>query len=142
MKVEQILQAKGADVFAVAPDDKITDAIAVLNEKNIGAVIVRAANGDVAGILSERDIVRRLGKNGAAALSMKVSECMTSNVHTCSVDASVDELMGKMTEERIRHLPVTNGGQIVGVVSIGDVVKRKIEEAEQEAAALKEYIAS
>ena len=142
MKVEQILQAKGADVFAVSPDDKITDAIALLNDKNIGAVIVRTASGDVAGILSERDIVRRLGQNGADALLMKVNDCMTSNVHTCSADASVDELMAKMTEKRIRHLPVTNGGKIVGVVSIGDVVKRKIEEAEQEAAALKEYIAT
>lgn len=142
MKVEQILQAKGADIFAVGPDDNITDAIAILNDKNIGAVIVRAANGDVAGILSERDIVRRLGASGADALSMKVHECMTSNVHTCSVDASVDELMAKMTEKRIRHLPVTKDGKIVGVVSIGDVVKRKIEEAEQEAAALKEYIAT
>lgn len=142
MKVEQILQAKGADVYAVGPDDKITDAIAILNDKNIGAVIVRAANGDVAGILSERDIVRRLGEKGAGALSMKVSECMTSNVLTCSTTSSVDELMALMTEKRIRHLPVTNSGKIVGVVSIGDVVKRKIEEAEQEAAALKEYIAT
>lgn len=142
MKVEQILQAKGADIYAVGPDDVITEAIAILNEKNIGAVIVRTANGDVAGILSERDIVRRLGASGADALSMKVSECMTSNVYTCSVDASVDELMAKMTEKRIRHLPVTKDGKVVGVVSIGDVVKRKIEEAEQEAAALKEYIAT
>jgi CBS domain-containing protein len=142
MKVEQILQAKGADIFAVGPDDKITDAVALLNDKNIGAVIVRDGKGDVVGILSERDIVRRLGARGGDALSMKVSECMTSNVFTCSVDASVDELMAKMTEKRIRHLPVTKDNQIVGVVSIGDVVKRKIEQAEQEAAALKEYIAN
>lgn len=142
MKVEQILQAKGADIFAVGPDDKITDAVSLLNDKNIGAVIVRGGKGDVVGILSERDIVRRLGERGADALNMKVSDCMTSNVFTCSVDASVDELMAKMTEKRIRHLPVTKDNQIVGVVSIGDVVKRKIEQAEQEAAALKEYIAT
>lgn len=142
MKVEQILQAKGADIFAVGPDDNITDAVSLLNDKNIGAVIVRGGKGDVVGILSERDIVRRLGERGADALNMKVSDCMTSNVFTCSVDASVDELMAKMTEKRIRHLPVTKDNQIVGVVSIGDVVKRKIEQAEQEAAALKEYIAT
>ncbi len=142
MKVEQILQAKGADIFAVAPGDKISDAIALLNDKNIGAVIVRDADGSVAGILSERDIVRRLGAHGTAALNMSVKECMTSNVFTCGAEASVDELMARMTEKRIRHLPVTDDGRIVGVVSIGDVVKRKIEEAEQEAAALKEYINS
>ncbi len=142
MKVEQILRNKGSEIFAVGPDDKISDAVALLNSKNIGAVIVRDNKGDVAGILSERDIVRRLGERGGDALAMKVSECMTSNVFTCSVEASVDELMAKMTEKRIRHLPVTKDGQIVGVVSIGDVVKRKIEEAEQEAAALKEYIAT
>ncbi|WDI31650.1 CBS domain-containing protein [Hyphococcus flavus] len=142
MKVEHILQSKGADIFAVKPDDSITDAISLLNDRNIGAVIVRDTGGSVVGILSERDIVRRLGARGADALGMKVSECMTSNVHTCSADASVDELMAKMTEKRIRHLPVTKNNQIVGVVSIGDVVKRKIEQAEQEAAALKEYIAT
>ncbi|MEX6633688.1 CBS domain-containing protein [Hyphococcus lacteus] len=142
MKVEQILQLKGTDIYSVEPDAKIAEAVTILNEKNIGAVLVREQNGNVVGILSERDIVRRLGSRGAEALSMGVSECMTSNIYTCSVDASVDELMGMMTEKRIRHLPVTRDGNIVGVVSIGDVVKRKIEEAEQEAAALKEYIAS
>lgn len=142
MKVEQILQLKGTDIYSVKPDAKIAEAVTILNEKNIGAVLVREQNGNVVGILSERDIVRRLGSRGAEALSMGVSECMTSNIYTCSVDASVDELMGMMTEKRIRHLPVTRDGNIVGVVSIGDVVKRKIEEAEQEAAALKEYIAS
>ncbi|WP_425409374.1 CBS domain-containing protein [Hyphococcus sp.] len=142
MKVEKILQAKGADIFSVSPGASIREAITILNEKNIGAVIVLSDNGDAVGILSERDIVRRLGDKGADALSMTVSDCMTSKMHTCSLDASVDELMTKMTEQRIRHLPVTDDGKIVGVVSIGDVVKRKIEEAEQEAAALKEYIAT
>ena len=142
MKVEQILQSKGADIFSVKPDDTIAQAVSVLNEKNIGAVIVRDGSGEVVGILSERDIVRRLGTQGPDALTMAVSECMTKDVYTCAADASVDELMAKMTQKRIRHLPVTHDGKVVGVVSIGDVVKRKIEEAEQEAAALKEYIAS
>jgi CBS domain-containing protein len=142
MKVEHILQTKGADVFSVTADDKIVDAVSLLNEKNIGAVIVKDKKGAVVGILSERDIVRRLGQQGAKVMDLKVSECMTPEPYTCSPDATLDDLMTQMTEKRIRHLPVTNSGKIIGVVSIGDVVKRKIEEAEQEAAALKEYIAS
>ncbi|PQA88920.1 CBS domain-containing protein [Hyphococcus luteus] len=141
MKVEQILRLKGTDIFAVRPDDSIAEAVGVLNDKNIGAVVVRDGDGGVVGILSERDVVRRLGKHGANAMTMRVSECMTEDLHTCEAETSVDELMTMMTERRVRHLPVTNGGHVVGVVSIGDVVKRKIEEAEQEAAALKEYIA-
>ncbi len=141
MKVEQILRSKGADVFAVRSDDSIAQAVGVLNDRNIGAVIVQDAAGDVVGILSERDVVRRLGQKGVAAMDMQVCDCMTGNPYTCTPEDSVDELMSKMTEKRIRHLPVTAGGKIVGVVSIGDVVKRKIEETEMEAAALKEYIA-
>lgn len=142
MKVEHILQSKGADVFAVRQEDSIAAAVAILNEKNIGAVVVKGDGGKIVGILSERDIVRRLGKDGAEVMGMRVKDCMTGNPYTCSPDDSVDELMGKMTEKRIRHLPVSAGGRIVGVVSIGDVVKRKIEEIEREAAVLKEYISS
>ena len=142
MKVEQILQSKGAEVHSVRPGDSIAEAVGVLNDKNIGAVVVRDASGKVVGILSERDVVRRLGKHGAGAMTLRVSDCMTSDVHTCSPESSLDELMSMMTRKRIRHLPVTAGGRIVGVVSIGDVVKRKIEETEKEAAALKEYISS
>lgn len=142
MKADHILKSKGADVFAVRDSDKISDAVSLLNDKNIGAVIVRDQKGGVAGILSERDIVRRLGDKGAEALAMKVSDCMTANPYTCSPDATIDEMMAQMTEKRIRHLPVTHNGGLVGVISIGDVVKRKIEQAEQEAQALKEYIAT
>lgn len=141
MKVEQILQLKGAEVFSVRPDSSIADAVKVLNDKNIGAVIVKDEKDQVVGILSERDVVRRLGANGEGAMALKVSECMTANPFTCSPDASVDELMAQMTDKRVRHLPVAEGGRVIGVISIGDVVKRKIEQAEQEAAALKEYIA-
>ena len=142
MKAKHILQSKGADVFAVSPDDSIAVAVSLLNEKNIGAVIVRGKSDEVVGILSERDVVRRLGKNGAEAMALRVSDCMTANPFTCAPDATVEELMAKMTEKRIRHLPVTLDGRVVGVISIGDVVKRKIEETEREAAALKEYISS
>ena len=96
----------------------------------------------VAGILSERDIVRHLGKDWAALAGKPVSEVMTKDVVTMSRRATVAEVMERMTERRIRHLPIVDNGELVGIVSIGDVVKRKIEEAEQEATALKEYIAS
>lgn len=142
MKVEQILQSKGADVFSVQDTDTINKAVAVLNEKNIGAVVVQDASQKVAGILSERDVVRHLGVRGAEALSMRVSECMTPDPFTCGTETTVDELMSRMTEKRIRHMPVVNGDKLVGVVSIGDVVKRKINQAEEEAKALKDYIAS
>lgn len=142
MKVEQILQSKGTEVYAVSEDAAIAEAVAILNDKNIGAVLVRDSKDGIAGILSERDVVRRLGDKGADALSLKVKDCMTQDPFTCSPDASVDDLMAQMTEKRVRHLPVMNDGKILGVVSIGDVVKRKIEQAEKEAEALKEYIAS
>ena len=142
MKVEQILQSKGTEVFAVRPEDSIAEAVSVLNDKNIGAVVVRDLSGKVIGMLSERDVVRRLGRHGADAMGMRVKDCMTGDPFTCSPEDSVEDLMAMMTRKRIRHLPVTAGGRVIGVVSIGDVVKRKIEEAEQEAAALKEYISS
>ena len=142
MKVEQILQSKGGDVFSVQDTDTINKAVAVLNEKNIGAVVVQDASQKVVGILSERDVVRRLGERGPEVLEMCVSECMTPDPFTCGAETTVDELMAKMTEKRIRHMPVVNDGALIGVVSIGDVVKRKINQAEEEAKALKEYISS
>lgn len=142
MKVEQILQTKGAQVFAVSGDAPIREAVDILSEKNIGAVVVSNAAGAPVGILSERDIVRRLNVDGPDVLSTAVSSCMTPNPFTCTPETSIDDVMGEMTEKRIRHMPVVQGNALVGVVSIGDVVKRKIDTAEQEAAALKEYIAS
>ncbi len=142
MKVEQILQSKGTDVFAVRDTDTIAGAVSVLIDKNIGAVMVKDAKGKVVGILSERDVVRRLGKAGADTLNLRASDCMTPDPITCSPEDLLEEIMTQMTSKRIRHLPVVNSGKLVGVVSIGDVVKRKIEQAEQEAQALREYISS
>lgn len=141
MKVEQILQSKGVEVFAVSETSPVSDAVSMLNEKNIGAVVVKSSAGDAVGILSERDVVRKLGAEGAQTLQKPVSEFMTPNPFTCSPETTVDELMAEMTEKRIRHMPVVREGKMVGLVSIGDVVKRKIAETEQEAQALKEYIA-
>ncbi len=142
MQVDNILQSKGAVVFTVPVTARIADAVKMLNTHRIGAVVVVDANGRVAGILSERDIVRRLGDNWGALADRPVSEAMTANVITTSRAASVGELMERMTAHRIRHIPIVEDGALVGIVSIGDVVKRKIEETEFEAAALKEYIAS
>ncbi|HRX40797.1 MAG: CBS domain-containing protein [Parvularculaceae bacterium] len=142
MKVELILRTKGSDVFSVMETETVAEAVELLTSKNIGAVIVRNEAGGIAGILSERDIVRRLKAEGAGALSARVGVCMTRNPHTCTPDHTIDDLMSMMTERRIRHIPVVAGGRLIGLVSIGDVVKRKIEMSEQEAAALKEYIAS
>lgn len=142
LKVEHILQSKGADVFAVSDATSVKEAVDLLGEKNIGAVVVKNAQGGVTGIFSERDVVRRLKNEGAGVLNRPVAECMTKDPFTCTLDTTLDELMGVMTNRRIRHMPVVEGGRLVGIVSIGDVVKRKIDDAEREAAALKEYIAS
>lgn len=142
MKVEHILQTKGADVFAVSDSTTVREAVDVLGERNIGAVVVKDKGGAVSGIFSERDVVRRLKSEGPAVLDRPVSDCMTRDPFTCTLDTSLDELMGVMTKKRIRHMPVIRDGKLAGIVSIGDVVKRKIDDIEREAAMLKEYIAS
>lgn len=142
MQVETILQSKGALVHTVPSGAPIAEAVRLLNAHRIGAVVVVTDGGAVAGILSERDIVRNLGDDPGKLLSRPVSDIMTTRVITCGRDVGVSELMEQMTRFRIRHIPIVEAGELVGIVSIGDVVKRKIEETEQEAAALKEYIAS
>ena len=141
MQVENILQSKGRAVHTVAADTSLEDAVNMLTERRIGAVVVLDGK-KVAGILSERDVVRHLGKDWAALASRPVRDVMTSTVITTGRYATIAQVMEQMTERRIRHVPVVEGGELVGIISIGDVVKRKIEETEQEATALKEYIAS
>jgi CBS domain-containing protein len=142
MQVDNILQSKGMTVHTVATHAPIADAVRILNEHRIGAVVVLADNGAVAGILSERDIVRHLAEDPGKLLKRAVREIMTSEVITCERNTAVSDLMEQMTRFRIRHIPIVEDGELVGIVSIGDVVKRKIEEAEHEAEALREYIAS
>lgn len=142
MQVESILQSKGMTVYTVLAHAPISEAVRVLNEHRIGAVVVLADNGSVAGILSERDIVRHLSDDPANLLERSVREVMTSTVITCNRRTTISQLMEQMTEHRIRHIPIVEDGELIGIVSIGDVVKRKIEETEQEALALREYIAS
>lgn len=142
MQVENILQSKGMTVHTVLAHAPIAEAVRVLNEHRIGAVVVLSDSGEVAGIISERDIVRHLGDDAAALLRRSVREVMTARVITCGRDTIIAQLMEQMTTHRIRHIPVVEDGELVGIVSIGDVVKRKIEETEQEALALREYISS
>ena len=141
MTIKAILASKGGDVISIGVDDKVADAVALLAEKRIGAVPV-VANGKVAGIFSERDVVYSLARNGAAALDARIGDVMTAPAMTVDPDSGVLAGLSLMTRRRIRHLPVVEGERIVGFVSIGDLVKYRIEKIEAEAAAMRDYIAS
>ena len=139
MTVQDILQSKGGQVVSVAPGDTIGNVARVLADRRIGAVLVRE-EGKVVGVFSERDVVRGLARHGAQALERPVSDLMTREVITCKPAETVHDVMERMTARRIRHLPVLDNGQLTGIVSIGDLVKARIEEAEREASDLREYI--
>ena len=140
MNVEQLLGDKGREVISVQPHRTLGEAVRTLSERRIGAVVVMGADGALVGILSERDIIRALGESGAAALDSPVSRAMTAKVVTCRSQTSVDELMEIMTSGRFRHVPVVENGRVVGIVSIGDVVKARLEETRHESEALRAYI--
>ena len=140
MKVRDLIEQKGSDVASIPRNVGMEQAISTLGSKNIGALVVVEADGSVCGILSERDIVRHISISGQAILSGLVEGFMTRNVVTCGVEDTLDDIMTTMTNKRIRHLPVIEGGKLSGIISIGDVVKRKIELAEQEASDLRQYI--
>ena len=143
MQVENILQSKGTAVHTVRRSARIAEAVALLNAHHIGAVVVVNAGGEVTGILSERDIVRKMGDDPTAFLQTPVEQVMTAKVITCARQDTIATVMERMTQYRIRHMPILEAdGTLCGIVSIGDIVKRKIEETEQEANALREYIAS
>lgn len=142
MHIEQILRNKGQNVVSVTPTTSVSDAAEVLMENRIGAVLVRDATGTVSGILSERDITRGLALHGCDCLTGPVESLMTADVVTCAPSDSIDHVMALMTEKRIRHLPVMANGELAGVISIGDVVKLRIEEVEHEADAMRQYIST
>ena len=141
MLVSQILKAKGDLVFTVSPAETIQSAAALLHNRRVGALVVLDPEDRVVGIVSERDLVRAVGVDGAAALTRPVSACMTAEVLFAGPEDMVDALLGRMTDRRVRHLPVIRDGRLVGLVSIGDLVKAKIADAEAEADGLKHYIA-
>ncbi|UGT68395.1 CBS domain-containing protein [Nocardia gipuzkoensis] len=140
MRISEILRRKGSDVATVAPDTTVRTLLATLAERNIGAVVVSPDGGTIAGIVSERDVVRSLHARGADLLDTPVSAIMTAEVRTCALDDRVDGLRRIMTDHRIRHLPVVHEGRLVGIVSIGDVVKSAISELATERQHLVEYL--
>jgi CBS domain-containing protein len=140
--VASILAAKGRDVITTAPHRTLTETAELLIARNVGAVVVLNEHGRVVGIISERDIVRAVGAKGAAALSEPVSKHMSALVVTAHENDQIHAAMEKMTAERHRHLPVMEGEKLVGIVSIGDVVKHRLEQIEGEHRAMREYIAT
>ena len=141
MNVHTILRNKGKAVATIHPDATVERAVAVLRLRGIGALVVSDDGERVAGILSERDIVDGFGRFGAELLAVSVAEVMTSPVVTCEPEDSVAELMAEMTNRRIRHFPVLEDGRLVGIVSIGDLVKSRLDEIEYEAHSMRSFIA-
>jgi len=142
MTVRAILSRKGRDVATIAPTVNLSEAVRLLAQRRIGAVVVTGPDSRVAGILSERDIVRSLSERGPAALDDNVAAVMTRKVMTCTEAETVAAIMERMTAGKFRHLPVVEQGRLAGIISIGDVVKWRLEEIEGETNALREYIAT
>jgi CBS domain-containing protein len=142
MNVAAILKSKGREVVTTGPNTTLLDIADLLGQHGIGCVVVTGADGKVVGIVSERDIVREIARAGAKVLKEPVASCMTKTVVTCREADTIDRLMAEMTAHRFRHMPVVERGRLCGLVSIGDVVRMRIAEAEMEAAAMREYIAT
>jgi CBS domain-containing protein len=142
MTVKAILSRKGGDVVTIAPTARLSEAVTLLATRRIGAVVVTGPGDRVAGILSERDIVRVLADRGAAVLEEQVGAVMTRKVLTCHCAETIADIMERMTAGKFRHLPVVEQNKLIGIISIGDVVKHRVEEIESESNALREYIAT
>lgn len=141
MLVQQILRSKADDgVVTISPKKTVADAVDLLSSRRIGAVIVSLGGKDVAGILSERDIVRELGRRGVSCLSDQVDSMMTSKIVSCTVDDIADTVLERMTQGRFRHMPVMQGDEMVGLISIGDVVKARLSELSMERDALQDMV--
>ena len=140
MHIVDVLRRKGDDVVTIAPDRTVRDLIELLGAHGVGAAVVSTDGSTVEGIVSERDVVRRLRSDGDAVLDSEVGAIMTAEVHTCEPSSTLEDLMGVMTERRIRHVPVLRDGVLAGIVSIGDVVKHRMAEVESERDQLSSYI--
>jgi CBS domain-containing protein len=140
MTVKAILAAKGGEVITIEPTAKLAAAAELLAERKIGALVVIGAEQRIVGIVSERDIVQELAAHGAAALDLALTDVMTRNVMTCSATDAICSVMERMTQGKFRHLPVVEQGRLAGIVSIGDVVKHRLREMENEQSALRDYI--
>jgi CBS domain-containing protein len=142
MNVAAILKSKGREVVTAGPNMPLLDIAELLGAHGIGCVVITGADGKVVGIVSERDIVREIGRAGSKVLKEPAAACMTKSVVTCREADTIDRLMAEMTAHRFRHMPVVERGRLCGLVSIGDVVRMRIAEAEMEAAAMRDYIAT
>ena len=142
MTVKSILEKKGRDVISAMPNATLSEVIAMLARHRIGALVMCDEAHAILGILSERDVVRMLSAQGQKALDMPVSEAMTKKVETCQEKHTVNQVMEIMTQKRFRHMPVERDGKLEGIISIGDVVKARIEQVEREADEIRNYIAS
>jgi CBS domain-containing protein len=142
MLIAHVLRDKGALVHTARADISLIQAAQALDEKNVGALVVLAENGAIAGVVSERDVVREISRKGVDCLENAVKTVMSKNVVTARPSETVDEGLARMTDRRIRHLPVLDDGKLVGIVSIGDLVKHRIAAVEAEAAAMHAYIAT
>jgi len=140
MTVKAILSKKGTDVLTIEPTKKLADATKLLAEHAIGALVVTGADRRIVGIVSERDIVQELAAHGPASLDLSLTDVMTRRVTTCSITDTVSSVMERMTQGKFRHLPVVEQGRLSGIVSIGDVVKYRLQEMEREQSALRDYI--
>ncbi len=140
MTVRAILSHKGSDVVTADPSVTLSEAVQLLAARRIGALVITGADRRIVGILSERDIVRALAEKGAKALDTPVAEVMTRKVITCAIGETVREMMERMTLGKFRHVPVVEQGRLAGIISIGDVVKSRVQDMERESAALQEYI--
>ncbi|MEJ2435445.1 MAG: CBS domain-containing protein [Pseudolabrys sp.] len=146
MNVKAILAAKqnnlGGDIICIEPTADLSAAVKCMTTHHIGAVVIRGAGEHLAGILSERDVMRALSRDGAAALDLPVGQIMTRDVVTCGEEDTVASIMERMTAGKFRHLPVISDGRLTGIVSIGDVVKMRVAEVERESEAMRDYIQS
>jgi CBS domain-containing protein len=142
MRINDVIHRKGSDVVTVRPDDTVERLLELLAEHRIGALVVSVDGATVDGIVSERDVVRQLHHRGSAVLSVAVAEIMTTDVETCDLDADTESLARKMTDRRIRHIPVVHEGRLQGIVSIGDVVKQRLDELQTERDSLVGYLQS
>ena len=140
MQVDEIIRTKGSDVVTTTPEATVERVLHRLRSENIGALVVSESGKYPNGIISERDIVRALSAHGAEALQMKVEEVMTKRVQTCALDSKLQDVMATMTRKRFRHMPVISDGVLVGIVSIGDLVKHRLDELEMETRVLRDRV--
>jgi CBS domain-containing protein len=142
MLIAHVLRDKGTQVFTLMADTTLEAACAELHTRKVGALVVLDGEGNVYGVLSERDLVREVARRGVGALTQTVGAAMTRDVITADPDETIDECLARMTDRRVRHLPVLKDGRLIGIISIGDLVKRRIASVEAEAAAMQAYISA